>query len=221
VRLLAAWAAGSIIGIERSFHAKPAGFRTHSLVCLASALLMIVTTHQWQWIGNVPMETLRADPQRIAQGIMTGIGFIGAGAIFRDRLVIRGLTTAASVWVTAALGILFGIGFYYPAVLATVITLVTLIGLRWVEGRMPMQIHALHELRFARDQAMHEDDVRALLQHHGFGIANISYRLDQEGRIFEYRMTIFTLDGKNLGRLAHTLSGLPNILEFRISPAED
>jgi putative Mg2+ transporter-C (MgtC) family protein len=221
IRIGAAWLAGSLIGIERSYREKPAGFRTHSLVCLASALLMTVTTHQWQWIGNVPLETLRADPQRIAQGIMTGIGFLGAGAIFRERLIVRGLTTAASVWMTAALGILYGVGFYAPAILGTVLTLVTLIGLRVLEHRLPMQMHALHELRFAKDQVMHEDDVRALLAHHAFEVVNMSYRQTDAGRRFEYRMIIHTRETENLARLARTLSALPNVREFRISPAED
>ena len=109
LHLFGAVLAGGIIGIERSYHARPAGFRTHTLVCLASSLLMLVTLYQWKWLPGVPLDTVRTDPTRMAQGIMTGIGFLGAGVIFREGLSVRGLTTAASIWITAAIGILIGV----------------------------------------------------------------------------------------------------------------
>ncbi len=104
--LVTALIAGGIIGLERSFHGRPAGFRTHALVCLASSLLMLVTVYQGKWLPGIPLETVRTDPTRMAQGIMTGIGFLGAGVIFKEGLSVRGLTTAASIWITAAIGIL-------------------------------------------------------------------------------------------------------------------
>ena len=119
VHLASAWIAGSLIGLERSFHGRPAGFRTHALVCLASAVLMMITVYQSDWLPFALPDTIRADPQRMAQGIMTGIGFLGAGVIFQEGRSVRGLTTAASIWITAALGILYGVGFYYPAVFGT------------------------------------------------------------------------------------------------------
>jgi putative Mg2+ transporter-C (MgtC) family protein len=137
IHLGSALAVGSLIGLERSFHGRPAGFRTHALVCLASAVLMLVTVYQWQWIGRAPLDTVRTDPTRMAQGIMTGIGFLGAGVIFKEGLTVRGLTTAASIWITAALGILFGVGFYFPAVLAAALTLGTLSVFRIFDYRMP------------------------------------------------------------------------------------
>jgi putative Mg2+ transporter-C (MgtC) family protein len=116
-RISAALVVGAVIGFERSFHGRPAGFRTHALVCVASALLMLVTVYQTEWMAGVPVETIRTDPTRMAQGIMTGIGFLGAGVIFREGLTVRGLTTAASIWITSAIGILVGIGFYTAALL--------------------------------------------------------------------------------------------------------
>jgi putative Mg2+ transporter-C (MgtC) family protein len=110
-RVAGALAIGAMIGFERTFHGRPAGFRTHALVCIASAVLMIVTVYQNQWMTEVAHEAIRTDPTRMAQGIMTGIGFLGAGVIFKEGLTVRGLTTAASIWVTAAIGILIGIGF--------------------------------------------------------------------------------------------------------------
>src|SRR6478672_4780153 len=114
VRLLSAVLAGGLIGYERSYHGRPAGFRTHALVCTASSLLMLVTVYEAHWV-RAAADLVRLDPTRMAQGIMTGIGFLGAGVIMKEGLSVRGLTTAASIWITAAIGILAGIGFWYPA----------------------------------------------------------------------------------------------------------
>src|SRR2546423_7721394 len=119
-RILGALVIGSIIGLERSFHGRPAGFRTHALVSIASALLMLATVYQGEWMTAVTQETIRTDPTRMAQGIMTGIGFLGAGVIFKEGLTVRGLTTAASIWVTAAIGILVGVWVYLPAILRAI-----------------------------------------------------------------------------------------------------
>src|SRR5690606_2416709 len=119
--------------------------------------------YQWDWLGNVPVETIRTDPTRMAQGIMTGIGFLGAGVIFKDGLTVRGLTTAASVWTTAAIGILYGIGFWIPATLATLIVLGTLSLFRWIESLIPTQLYAQHTIRFPADATMPEPELRAFL----------------------------------------------------------
>jgi putative Mg2+ transporter-C (MgtC) family protein len=130
--LFSAALAGGCIGLERSFHGRPAGFRTHTLVCVASSLLMLVTLYQWKWLPGIPLETVRTDPTRMAQGIMTGIGFLGAGVIFKEGLSVRGLTTAASIWTTAAIGILTGVGFYLAAAAGTLLVLGTLSAFRWM-----------------------------------------------------------------------------------------
>jgi putative Mg2+ transporter-C (MgtC) family protein len=131
-RLLLAVLAGGLIGLERSVHGRPAGFRTHTLVCAASSLLMLLSIFQWQLIAGAPMDTVRVDPTRMAQGIMTGIGFLGAGVIIKERLKIRGLTTAASLWLTAAIGVVIGMGLYFAAFLATLLALGVLIIFRWM-----------------------------------------------------------------------------------------
>lgn len=217
--LAAAWLAGSMIGLERSFHGRPAGFRTHALVCLASALLMVVTTHQEQWLnGMLPTSAITTDPTRMAQGIMTGIGFLGAGVIFKEGLTVRGLTTAASIWMTAALGILYGIGFLFPAILVTLITLLTLSLFRWVEARMPSQHFADHVLTFPIASALDETQVRTLIREQGFRIKSLSYRMARHGSVFEYHMTLQTRDRRNLSRLAAHLREAEGVLEFHLSP---
>jgi putative Mg2+ transporter-C (MgtC) family protein len=218
----AAWAAGSLIGLERSFHGRPAGFRTHALVCLAAALLMVVTAYQWDWLGTeVPLETVRTDPTRIAQGIMTGIGFLGAGVIFKEGLTVRGLTTAASIWITSAIGILYGVGFFYPATLGTAATLGTLAVFRRIEAWIPSHSFGQLVLRFGNEQVLPEADVRALIVAQGFSIANMSYRLDRQAGFFEYRMMIRTASKHAIEKLAGELRRRVDLIEFRISPSGD
>jgi putative Mg2+ transporter-C (MgtC) family protein len=220
-RIVGALVIGALIGLERSFHGRPAGFRTHALVCVASALLMLITVYQNEWMTHVSPEAIRTDPTRMAQGIMTGIGFLGAGVIFKEGLTVRGLTTAASIWVTSAIGILVGIGFWMPALLGTFATLAVLSAFRVIESRMPSEFYAHHHLRFRRDAVMSEGEVRELVGKHGFSVANLHSRLIDEGRYFEYRMVIRTRDASNSHALAKHLLQLPEVIEFRISPTGD
>ena len=219
VRLFVALAAGAAIGYERSYHGRPAGFRTHALVCTASAVLMLVTVYEAHWVRVA--HGLVLDPTRMAQGIMTGIGFLGAGVIIKEGLSVRGLTTAASIWITSAIGILAGIGFYFPVVLAVVVTLGVLSVFRYIEARMPMQSYYQFEVRFARTAPTSEKDLRALVESHGFSIANFSYRLDGEGRIRRHSMVIRTSDRTAASRLSQTLERTETVLEFRIAPTGD
>ena len=219
IQLVGAVVAGGAIGMERTFQARPAGFRTHALVCLASSLLMLATLYQDIWLPASPSDTFRSDPVRMGQGIMTGIGFLGAGVIFREGLTVRGLTTAASIWVTAAIGIMIGIGFYMPAVAATLLTLAALTFLRWLEERMPAQSYAQHVMHFAREDVMPEEEIRDLLKRHHFRIVSLSYRTTDDGQIFEYRMVIRTTNARHFAALAAALLQQPRVRSFRISPS--
>src|SRR4051812_40643143 len=146
-RLVAALLAGGLIGLERSYRGRAAGFRTHALVCIASSMLMLVTVYESHWFHLVTAGARVAiDPTRMGQGIMTGIGFLGAGVIVKEGLTVRGLTTAASIWVTAAIGILTGIGFYLPALVGTVATILVLSAFRAIERTLPSEFYAHHAL---------------------------------------------------------------------------
>ncbi|MBX6392804.1 MAG: MgtC/SapB family protein [Burkholderiales bacterium] len=218
LRLLAALGVGALIGFERSYRGRPAGFRTHALVCLSTALLMLVTVYESRWVPELDAGRLALDPTRMAQGIMTGIGFLGAGVIMKEGLSVRGLTTAASIWMTAAIGILIGIGFYFPAAVATALTIAVLSLFHWIEARLPAQFYAQFAVRFAQDAPMAEEALRELVSAHGFSIANLNYRFDAEAGFYEYQMVIRSTAAANAGRLAMTLSKLEGVLEFRLSP---
>jgi putative Mg2+ transporter-C (MgtC) family protein len=220
-RIAGALLIGGMIGFERTFRGRPAGFRTHSLVCIASALLMIVTVYQNRWMTEVTHDAIRTDPTRMAQGIMTGVGFLGAGVIFKEGFTVRGLTTAASIWITASIGVLVGIGFWFAALAGTAATLMVLALFRLIEARLPSEFYAHHTLRFARDRVMGEEEMRKMIGEHGFTVANLSSRLAEGGAQFEYRMTIKSRDRRNAEALSQHLRGLPEVIEFRIAPTGD
>jgi len=131
-RLCLAACLSGVIGFEREFHGRAAGFRTHILLCIGSTLVMLTSMHIFDvYIARVPV-----DPARIAAGVITGIGFLGAGTIMHSRSSIRGLTTAASLWVVAGIGLAVGSGLYLGAVMTTVLTVVTLMVFHKLEHAM-------------------------------------------------------------------------------------
>ncbi|MFV2060023.1 MAG: MgtC/SapB family protein [Gammaproteobacteria bacterium] len=218
-RLFYALLAGGLIGLERALHGREAGFRTHMLVCVSSSLLMLLMTYQWHLIPKEFLDTVRADPSRMAQGIMTGIGFLGAGVIVKEGLSVRGLTTAASIWMTAAIGIVIGLGFYFPALITTIFTLASLSVFRWLESLLPSQKYAKFTISFLRHKEhLTEKDLLTLI--HGYKIKSYSssYKLVEEGKYFRYEMVIKSKHHDNFRKLSDYLLGLENVCEFTVSP---
>jgi len=120
---------GGLIGLQREKHERPAGLRTHSLVCLGATVFTLVSYLGFSGMGPV-------DPSRIAAGIVTGIGFIGAGAIFKQGPLVKGVTTAASIWISAAIGLALGTRLYYLAIIVTISGLLILSFLKNLEERV-------------------------------------------------------------------------------------
>ena len=136
LRVALAAALGGLIGVERELREREAGLRTHLLVALGSALFTIVSAYGFHAFLTSGQSVVRADPTRIAAQIVTGIGFLGAGAIIRQGLSVRGLTTAATLWVVAAIGLAAGAGYYSAAVITTALVLFSLYPLRIVAFRV-------------------------------------------------------------------------------------
>jgi len=168
LRLAVAAGLGAAIGIEREVREREAGIRTHLLVSLGSCLFTLVSAYGFHEFLSSGATVVRADPTRIAAQIVTGIGFLGAGAIIREGISVRGLTTAASLWVVAAIGMSAGAGWYWPAVAATALTLFALWPLRaiaWltIERFRPPERRLVIELRegaSVKDLLDHVPDVR-------------------------------------------------------------
>jgi putative Mg2+ transporter-C (MgtC) family protein len=215
--MLAALLAGGIIGIERSFHGRDAGFRTHALVALASSVLMLITVYQTDWF--VSSEAVRIDPTRMAQGIMTGIGFLGAGVIFKEGLTVRGLTTAASIWTTAAIGVLMGTGLYGTGALATVLTVGVLSVFQRLEDWIPVNVYGIATVRFVRDATPPEGEVHQLVTAHGFRVRGLSYQVDDREQTMEYRIAIRSLRPARFAPLAESLRADPRVRGFAVTHA--
>lgn len=132
MRLLLTLLLSGLIGLERQVHRRDAGLRTHILVSLGSCLIMLTSLY----VFDIYKDKVSLDPARIAAGVITGIGFLGAGTIIREPEKVRGLTTAASLWVVAGLGLAVGIGFNRVAIYTTALVLIVLHFLRYAEGSL-------------------------------------------------------------------------------------
>ncbi|WP_028609121.1 MgtC/SapB family protein [Paenibacillus harenae] len=149
LRLLMALGLGGLIGLERELGGHSAGFRTHILVCLGSAVIVLLSIYGFADFASEP--NVRLDPARLAAQVISGVGFLGAGTIMRNGFGVSGLTTAASLWVSAAIGLAAGAGFYVGAVIATLLVVISLFALNKLEKRFSRG-KMLHELKITVDK---------------------------------------------------------------------
>ena len=218
IRLSLALLMGAVIGFERSYHGRPAGLRTHALVSTSTCLLMLLTSFQWQLLEGAPIETIRTDPTRMAQGIMTGIGFLGAGVIIRENLTVRGLTTATSIWMTASIGLVVGMGFFSAGTVATIITLAILTLFGWFEKKLPTYTFSQLTVRCKRTNSIRKDELCDIISSHDYRSNVPNYYLEDDGRYIKYQITIHTRDTDNSHALAEALISNDFISEFSITP---
>ncbi|HET9082974.1 MAG TPA: MgtC/SapB family protein [Candidatus Limnocylindrales bacterium] len=174
-RLIVAAALGALIGLEREIHDHPAGMRTHLLVSLGSAGFTVLSIAAFPAPG--------ADPARIAAQIVTGIGFLGAGAILKEGATIRGLTTAASLWATAAVGMAAGAGAWITAVSITVIVIVSLWPLRLVANRVIGRDPHIVRMRLLVDDAQSLSNVVAVITRHGGSVSHLATTIRKGSRL--------------------------------------
>lgn len=201
VRITAAAGLGGVIGLERELDEKAAGLRTHMLVAVGSALFTLAGAY-----GFSDFPRTAVDPTRVAAQVVTGIGFLGAGIIFRQGFTIRGLTTAASLWLVAAIGIAAGAGFWKGAVIATVVALISLRPLEWFKERGLPQRAAAHLTVVLREDGT-AGDVLDALERSGDLLA-----LRREGRRLDIEVRI---DHAQRSRALDAVSALPQVEEAR------
>jgi len=205
LRLLLGAVLGGIIGFERQTHGRPAGFRTQLLVCVASVLFMVVSEYH-HYLGSIDPSYMRIDPARIAQGAITGVGFLGAGVILKMGFTIQGLTTAACIWMVSAIGIAVGSGLYLAGVAATAITYLSLWVLRTAERRITKLV--FRTLTVLADESLGEEDVSAVIRRHGVSVSGVDYKRDIVGKKVEYRFTITLRQEAAAKRILDELSSL-------------
>ncbi|HID56046.1 TPA: MgtC/SapB family protein [Candidatus Poribacteria bacterium] len=166
IRILLAILLGGSIGLERELHGRAAGFRTHILVCLGATIITLASTKLYPGFASLTSNNVvRIDPGRIAAGIVTGIGFLGAGVILRSEKAVRGLTTAASIWFIAGLGIVIGLGLYRLSFEATVFALATLFLLRKTESYIRQDWYATVKVKANRKEDLLGEIVRICQEH--------------------------------------------------------
>lgn len=221
IPILAAIAAGGVIGFEREYRGRAAGIRTHILVCLTSTILMLAAVYQVDWMAGTPHDVIRIDPVRMAHGVLTGIGFLCGGVIFREGFSVRGLTTAASLWITSALGILYGIGLNGLAVVGTIATLLVLAGLRLFDGRLPRERHVDVSVRYARATPPTEGEFLALFA--GFGLTPdaVVHKMLPDSEGIELSSTFRGKALLNVQAISERLVADPRVVAFDLSPRHE
>lgn len=219
--ILCAVAAGGLIGLEREWKGQAAGFRTHILVCLASALLVRAGVSMADWSFDLPAGAqMLSDPSRMAQGVLTGIGLLCAGAIFREGFSIHGLTTAASLWITCAIGILFGAGLYGLGVAGAGVTLVILVALQLVNDALPPRTVIDVRVDWRRTDPAPDAAIEAALGGHDGRLTATAHELLEEGTLMRRRYTLRVNGPHRLEALAAALSDIPDVAGFRLEPRD-
>ena len=211
--------AGGVIGFEREWRGRAAGFRTHILVCLASALLMQAAMMQELWAFRaLPEENIVTDPTRMAHGVLTGIGFLCAGVIFRSGFSIHGLTTAASLWITAAIGLLFGAGLYVLGLVGTVVTAGILVLLRLVSLRLPAQIMVDAEVSWIGGLEVGRR-IEAMIRQADSKVKQDAVEKTSQGFRRTWRLKVSGPEA--LDQLAEELAGSAEVTAFSLDPRND
>ncbi len=214
---------GLLVGYERAYHGRAAGMRTYGLVCMASAALTILAGYPEFWYGgHAGMAT--GDPTRIIQGVVTGIGFLGAGVIMREGFNISGLTTAASIWTSSVIGILVGIGFYLAAMGLAFLASMIMIYLNRLETLLPSRHAVAVRMRFRPEFLPREAAIRELALARGYEIAGSSLTISSDDGRQEWRFVALALSRKTgapLSELARELGATEGIEAFQLSHARN
>jgi putative Mg2+ transporter-C (MgtC) family protein len=215
LRLTVAAVLGGAIGMEREIREREAGLRTHLLVSVGAALFTLVSAYAWSdWSFSTPRGIV-FDPTRIAAQIVTGIGFLGAGAIIRQGLTVRGLTTAATLWLVAAIGMASGAGYWEAAVIATVGALVTLWPLRLVAHRVLQRIRPEDEQRLVVDLAGQQGAAPVLAALEGLGGRVSQFQLSESRDARELVLTVEFPERMEASSVAGRLAELEHVRGVR------
>lgn len=224
LNLLGALVLGLVVGYERSYHGRAAAMRTYGLICMASTALTVIAGYPAFWFGGQFNSFLAGDPTRIIQGIVTGVGFLSAGIIMRDGFNISGLTTAASIWATAVIGILVGVGFYASAITLTALSALCMTWGSKLEGWLPSRPAITVTLDFQKDFVPQEHTLRDIAYTHGYEIAGGSLTIRSSNDKLQWQFVALAL-GKNSGapmnELASGLSTLQGVEDFSLAHARN
>jgi putative Mg2+ transporter-C (MgtC) family protein len=215
---------GLLVGYERSYHGRAAGMRTYGIVCMASAALTLIGGYPGLWYGGHGGSLIVSDPTRIIQGVVTGIGFLGAGVIMREGFNISGLTTAASIWASSVIGILVGVGFYPAAVALAACSAVIMIYMHRLEAFLPSRHAVAIMMKFKPDYSPREEVLRRTALERGYEMAGGSLSIGAVGGAQEWRFVALALSrksGAKLSDLADELARFEGIDSFQLAHARN
>ena len=220
LNLLGALLLGMAMGYERSFNGRAAGMRTYGRVCMASTALTIFVGYAPLWYGGAAAG-VSPDATRVVQGVVTGIGFLCAGVIVKDGLNISGLTTAASIWAAAAIGVLLGVGLYASALLLALLCMLSMTLVQQVERRLPGRQSFDVSITFRHDAAPALDELAQVAEAHGYRVVRDSFSFAFVDSQPIWRFCVVALDrsrSTSPSRLAHDLSRSEDLTRFSIVP---
>ncbi|MDD2901210.1 MAG: MgtC/SapB family protein [Syntrophales bacterium] len=198
---------GAAIGFERETHGQAAGLRTNILVCVGSCLLMMLSLHMESLYRHLDQthSVVRLDPARIASYAIASMGFLGAGAIITGRGTVRGLTTAASLWIVTGMGLAVGAGYILPAVFSMAISLLILYGFRRIKPVFSRDEHTILTLKYDKmDKPL--DQIKAILNDYAISIQFVNYRVEFPSEAVTYRLRLQSKENKPWGQIVKRLS---------------
>lgn len=220
LNLLEALLLGMIVGYERSYKGRAAGMRVYGLVCMASTALTVFVGYAPLWYGGSTPPVV-SDPTHIVQGIVSGIGFLCAGVIVKDGLSIGGLTTAASIWSAAAIGVLLGVGFYAAALMLAVLSMLSMSLLHHVEAKLPARATLDVSLTFRAGNPPEFELLVEGAKARGYRVLRESLTISFADNHSVWRFGVIALDRSRAvspAVLAVEIGALPNLAGFSIVP---
>ena len=225
MNLLGALLLGLLVGYERSYHGRAAGMRTYGIVCMASAALTVFAGYPGFWWGGAGHGGMPVDPTRVVQGIVTGVGFLGAGVIMKEGLNISGLTTAASIWASSAIGVLVGIGFFGAAILLTLLSTSLMMWGPKLEARLPSRRAMGVVLDFVARFEPDEHLLKSTMAQWGYSVAEGSLVISSSNHTIHWSFVIFATKSHpqpgSLFELSRHLRQLAGVEGLQISHARN
>ncbi len=221
MNLLGALMLGMLVGYERSYHGRAAGMRTYGLVCMASTALTVFVGFAKFWYGGSAW-TVNPDPTRVVQGVVSGIGFLCAGVIMKDGLSISGLTTAASIWAAAAIGILLGVGFYFSALFLALLCAVSMSFMHRLELLLPSRTTMGVVLTFREGFVPKEPVLARVAAARGYELVRSSLSITFDAKRPVWKFLAVAHKGSetvSAALLAEELSAFDGVVSFSLQPA--
>lgn len=225
LNLAGALGLGLLVGYERSYHGRAAGMRTYGIVCMASAALTVICGYPGFWWGGAFHTSIPLDPSRVIQGIVTGVGFLGAGVIMKEGLNISGLTTAASIWASSAIGVLVGVGFFGAAILLSLLSTSLMMWGPKLESRLPSRRAMGVVMGFAAHFEPSEALLKSTIREWGYAVAEGSLTITAQAHSVSWNFVMVALKSRpepnSLFELSRQLRKVEGVDTLHISHARN